>query len=261
MLRVASLSWLALALVVAGCPDDDNDVPDAVVPDVVDDVPTDVPNDVPPDPETADLRVIHLSPDAPAVDIYANDEEPALFTDLEFQEGTEYQTVPAGTYDVAIAPAGTSPDDAVLTVEDVELEENSSNTAVAFDELDDLQALALEDDLEDVPDDQFRVRAIHVAVGVEEVDIWDVTDPGDPQPLYTDVDFGDATDYAELDAGTYSLGFDLDGDADPDVVFELPEIEEDEVVNLYAVADGEDVFLIAQLRDGSTVRIDPVAAA
>lgn len=261
MLRVALLPWLAAALLVAGCADDDNDVPDDA--DVPEDVAVDPDTGVDPDAaiDTADIRVIHLSPDAPAVDVYANGQEPAVVTDLEFPDGTEYLTVPAGTYDFDVAPADTSPEDSVLTVDGLELQAGNSYTAVAYDLLENIQALALEDDLDNVPEGQFRLRAIHVAAGVGEVDIWNVTDPMDPQPLYTDVDFGDVTDYAELDGGAYSVGFDLDADAEPDVVFDLPDIDAGEVVNVFAVADGEEVFLIAQLRDGSTVRIDPVEEA
>jgi hypothetical protein len=260
MLRVAFLPWMVAALVLAGCGDDDNDVPeDARVPPT--DAPTTDPDTGVPGEDaavdTADIRVIHLSPDAPAVDVYANEAEPAVVTDLEFPDGTEYLSVPADTYDFDVAPAGTSPGDSVLSVPGLTLEAGNSYTAVAYDELADIQALALEDDLDDVPAGQFRVRAIHVAVGVGEVDIWNVTDPGDPSPIYTDVDFGDVADYIELPAGEYSVGFDVDGDASPDLVFDLPDLSADEVVNLFAVAEGEDVFLIAQLRDGTTARIDP----
>jgi len=47
------------------------------------------------------FRVIHLSPDAPAVDILEGEE--TLFEDIEFREGTEYVDVKPGKYNVKIA--------------------------------------------------------------------------------------------------------------------------------------------------------------
>ncbi|HSQ90465.1 DUF4397 domain-containing protein [Romboutsia sp.] len=55
--------------------------------------------------ETSDsystFRVIHLSPDAPAVDILVD--EDVLFEDIEFREGTEYVDVKPGKYNITIA--------------------------------------------------------------------------------------------------------------------------------------------------------------
>ena len=47
------------------------------------------------------FRVIHLSPDAPAVDILEGEE--TLFEDIKFREGTEYIEVEPGKHNVKIA--------------------------------------------------------------------------------------------------------------------------------------------------------------
>ncbi len=71
-----------------------------------------------PDPGEANANFIHLSPDAPAVDVGvvggAN-----LFTDIEFQEASTYVGVPSGIYDLEVKLAGTST--VVLTLNDVDL--------------------------------------------------------------------------------------------------------------------------------------------
>lgn len=46
------------------------------------------------------FRVIHLSPDAPAVDVLVNDK--TTFEDIEFREGSMYQGVSPGQYRVEI---------------------------------------------------------------------------------------------------------------------------------------------------------------
>ena len=50
---------------------------------------------VPPSGPTAEIRVLHASSDAPAVDSYVNDDLLSPLTALEFGEATGFLTVPA----------------------------------------------------------------------------------------------------------------------------------------------------------------------
>lgn len=203
------------------------------------------------------IRAIHLSPDAPAVDIFANETEPAVFTGLAFPQGTEYLQVPPGNWNFDISPTETGLAGSVLDTGDLELSDGVHYTAVAYDVVGSLKVMPLVDDFDDLEAGKFRVRAIHTAAGIGQVDIWNIPEVGDPTPLYTDVDFGAVSDYVDLAAGSYTIGFDIDDDGNPDAVFTTPDIEAGTVINLFAVKNGEDVFLIAQLNDGTTVRIDP----
>jgi hypothetical protein len=205
----------------------------------------------------ARVRVLHLSPDAPGVDVFANGGDEPVVENLEFPDGTPYLSVPPGTYTFDVSASGSSADDAVLTVEDLELEAGGSYTAVAFDELSSISALALVDDYEGLAPGDIRIRAVHAASTVGEVDIWDVTTPSAAAPLYEDVPFGVAGDALDVPAGAYSVGIDVDDDATPDLTFDLPALPGGTVANLYAVAADGDVFLVAQLPDGTTARIDP----
>jgi hypothetical protein len=54
--------------------------------------------------ETARVRVVHASPDAPAVDVTANDGAVTLFDGVAFGESGGYVEVPAGEYDVEVRP-------------------------------------------------------------------------------------------------------------------------------------------------------------
>lgn len=66
----------------------------------------------------AHVRFVHLSPDAPAVDV-AVQGGPVLFSNRSFESATAFTPVAAGTYTLEVRPAGTM--DVVLTVPDVEL--------------------------------------------------------------------------------------------------------------------------------------------
>jgi hypothetical protein len=207
---------------------------------------------------TARVRVLHLSPDAPGVDVFANGGADPVVENLEFPEGTGYLEVPPGTYTFDVAPAGGNADDAVLTIDGLELEAGASYTAVAIDELDSVTALPLVDDYSALSPGKIRVRAVHAAPAVGEVDLWSVPDSGAPAPLWTNVDFGVAGAPLDVDAGAYTLGVDVDDDMSPDLLFRLPALPAGTVANVYAVNDSDDsVFVIAQLADGSTARVDP----
>ncbi|WP_293026734.1 DUF4397 domain-containing protein, partial [Natronococcus sp.] len=77
--------------------------------------------------DAAFARVAHFSPDAPAVDIYA-DEEP-LVEGVEFEDVSEYLAVPAGAYALSVRPAGGEEEVASF---DVELEAESITTGYAI---------------------------------------------------------------------------------------------------------------------------------
>lgn len=237
--RPLVLGLALLAVTAAGCDDDDD-------------------NPVTPAAPTTNVRAIHLSPDAPEVDIYFNGAATPSVTDLAFNEGTSFLTVDAGTYDVAIAPANTSVGSAVLTVNDVALAANTRYTAVAYSPVASINAMLLTDDLSTPPAGQIRVRAIHAASAVGQVDIWNIPSTGSPSLLYENVDFGVAGNYLTIPAGSYTLGFDVDNDATPDVTFTTPALAAGTVANIFAVSDaGSNVYLLAQLQNSQVAQINP----
>ncbi|HEX7879996.1 MAG TPA: DUF4397 domain-containing protein [Candidatus Eisenbacteria bacterium] len=228
---------LILSLLAVGCSDDDDDDDNA---------------------GEADIRVMHLSPDAPAVDVYLDGATAPAVSDLLFNQGTGFLAVPAGQHDLAVAPANTSAASAVLSVSDVELATDAQYTAVAYAPLASIDAMLLVDNLSAPASGQIRVRAIHTASGVGQVDIWNVPSSGAPTPLYTNVNFGDAGGYLVIPAGSYRLGFDVNNDAVPDLTFTTPSLAAGTVANIFAVSDGSgNVYLLAQLQNSQVVRVNP----
>ena len=84
--------------------------------------------------DKARVRVIHASPDTPAVDVLVNDEL-ALFSSVMFGDATEYAEAPANVYDVKVVPAGAGPESAteaaVATPEGSVPERSSKSSALA----------------------------------------------------------------------------------------------------------------------------------
>ena len=105
---------LGLSVGTAACSDDDDD------------------NGTNPQPQTATLRAVHASPDAPAVDIYVEGVSTPIATDVAYGDATAYATVEAGTYNVQLRPAGAdSSTDPIYETGNVTLGANSILTAVA----------------------------------------------------------------------------------------------------------------------------------
>ena len=83
------------------------------------------------------LRLAHLSPDTPAVDVYVDAvADPASRITLEgvdYGTVSDYQDVPPGTYTVSMRQAGASPDTPpVLSTTVPEIPKDGTATIVAF---------------------------------------------------------------------------------------------------------------------------------
>ncbi|GIV80735.1 MAG: hypothetical protein KatS3mg051_0089 [Anaerolineae bacterium] len=75
------------------------------------------------------VRVAHASPDAPAVDVYANDT--LLVPNLALGQMTGHIALPAGTYTLAVRPAGSPAADAPVATSEVTLDPSTPAVTVA----------------------------------------------------------------------------------------------------------------------------------
>lgn len=149
--------------------------------------------------EMAMVRVAHLSPNAPNVDVYVDDE--AVLEDVPYRTVSDYLELEPGTYGVRITAAGD--EETVVFEEDVEVAAGEY-TLAAVGELEGenqpFEVLVLEDDVSD-PGENARVRVVHAAPDAPEVDLVEA-ESGDA--LAEGLAFGDTASF-EVPEGQYTL--------------------------------------------------------
>jgi hypothetical protein len=157
--------------------------------------------------DEARLRVLHASPDAPAVDVYLNDEIVSALTNVPFGVISDYLTVPAGDHNVKVYPTGDT-STAVIDA-DVSLSAGTSYTVAAINEVASIAPAVFVDDPA-LDYDSALVRVIHLSPDAPGVDVApDGADPADA--VVMNLEFPDATDYLALPPATYDLEVRLAG--------------------------------------------------
>jgi hypothetical protein len=198
----------------------------------------------------SDVRIIHLSPDAPGVDVYLDPAGAAAIQNLEFPDGTPFVTVPEGSYDVRVTAAGGSVDDAVISVDGFEIPADGKFSVAAYGALANISLMVIAEDDADIAAGTLRAFVGHAADGVGTVDVWAIGLADDPIEVLPDFAYG-TWEALDIPAQTaFSVGLDADADGSPDFVFDLPGLPEGITLSLFAVLDDDGPFLIAYLPNG-----------
>ncbi|NNJ09139.1 DUF4397 domain-containing protein [Chloroflexales bacterium ZM16-3] len=161
------------------------------------------------------IRVMHASPDAPAVDVFVNGQ--AVLTSVPFFTASPYLPLANGTYQIAISPAGKGTDYSVV-VGDLEVKNGFTGTLVATNMFDMIEAVLYNDDLSRVADGSARVKVLHLSSDAPAVDI---KLGGTGSAVVRGLAFKQS-DTVEVPAGSYI--FDISPAGDAGVVFTTPEL-------------------------------------
>jgi hypothetical protein len=155
----------------------------------------------------ASVRVVHASPDAPAVDIYVNDAK--TLSNIAFKRVTNYLALDAGQYNIKVYPTNsdTQETDPVLQA-DVSLNSGWDYTVAAVGKLDNIQAKVFNDNLNMPEEGKSKVRAYHLSPNAPAVNV--AVQEG--STLVRGLSFPNATDYITVDAGTYNLAINTTSD-------------------------------------------------
>jgi hypothetical protein len=151
------------------------------------------------------VRLAHLSPDTPAVDVYlkaqSGDSKEQKFSGVSYGVMSPYLRLPAGTYSVAMRPAGAAEStDPVLTTQ-VGVQPGGAYTVAGVGRYADLGLRVLTDDLK-LPDPaQSKVRIIQASVRAPVLDV--AVKSG--TTIADGVAFATTTAYREVKPGKWTL--------------------------------------------------------
>ncbi|OLR94404.1 DUF4397 domain-containing protein [Actinokineospora bangkokensis] len=150
------------------------------------------------------IRVGHLSPDTPAVDVYLSTFDGTARETIRkaaYGDISPYATLRPGEYTVAMRPAGSDARSPAMLLRTVRVDAGSAATVLAVGTRDQLRNAVVVDDLSAPADGKAKVRLIQGAPSQERVD---VVAEGGPV-LARDVVYGTATGYAEVPEGRWTL--------------------------------------------------------
>ncbi|MFT6422340.1 MAG: hypothetical protein ACJA2K_001065 [Thalassolituus sp.] len=159
------------------------------------------------------VRVLHASADAPNVDVLIDGE--AALTNVSFQQGSGYISLPEGSTEVDIRVSGT---ETIALSAELDLLEDGYYSVIAINDVADL-ALKVIDDTATFTDGDADVRVVHAATAAAEVDIF-VTAPDAElsAPTLDAVPFDAAAVLEGVAAGDYQVKIAVD--ATDDLVYD-----------------------------------------
>ena len=159
------------------------------------------------------LRLAHLSPDTPAVDVYvdsvADPDAGITLSGVGYGTVSDYQDVPPGEYTVSMREAGTGEEAPAVLSTTVQVGAGSARTVAGVGSFDDLKLEVIEDELETPPDGSSRVRVLAGAANADSLDVA----LADGTQVASGLAFASTGDYLDVPAGAVTLEVAAGGNA------------------------------------------------
>ena len=148
------------------------------------------------------VRIMHASPDAPAVDIFVDGQK--AVTALAFPSNTGYVSLPAGPHDVTVFASPSDGSGTPVLTATLQVAAGKDYTVLAVGRLADstLSLLPLEDNNSTPAAGNAHVRLIHASPDAPAVD---VVVAGTNTKVFSNVAFKGVGAYTPVPAGTYNL--------------------------------------------------------
>jgi hypothetical protein len=146
----------------------------------------------------ARVRVLHLSADAPRLDVFVDGTR--TLANVPFKTATRHAQVPAGTHTFEFRPAGSEAGDALVTHR-ATVASGAAYTLAAVGLAAKLQVLTLKDDFSAPPPGKAKLRSIDATPQSPPIDI---AVEGGPV-LFRNLTFPKATPFVTVDAGSLAL--------------------------------------------------------
>lgn len=187
--------------------------------------------------ETANLRVAHLSPNTPNVDIWLDGAVVPALKNVPFKAVSSYLQIPVGKHDIAVYVTGTTSNPAI-SVSGLQLDKkNYTVGAIGLLNGTGAQALKANVYLDDLSTNasKARVRVVHASPDAPAVDVG--VKGGTPaDAVVKNISFPNATaGYLELAPAVYPLEIRPTGTTTVAFGFNTPALEAGKVYTVFAV--------------------------
>lgn len=151
------------------------------------------------------LRLAHLSPDTPAVDVtvtaFGRPESSTTIKGVGYGDVSGYSTVEPGTYTIAMRPAGADPATPPVISATVDAMDGKAYTVAGLGRFANLALRVLDDEIGLPPEGQARMRVVNAAPMA-----GDLTIRRDGTAVIERAEFGQASTYVLVPAGRTTLG-------------------------------------------------------
>jgi hypothetical protein len=154
---------------------------------------------------TAYVRLAHLSPDTPNVDVYLDSQSHAIpeqvFRGVGYGIMSGYLKLPPGGYTVAMRPSGAPKSQKPVLTTQVSVDAGEAYTVAGVGKYAGLGLKVLTDDLSLPAQGQAKVRVIQASLNVPVLGL----NMPDGSPIASNVAFATTTDYQLVTPGTWKL--------------------------------------------------------
>lgn len=151
------------------------------------------------------VRLAHLSPDTPNVDVYLNSQSHAIkeqiFRGVGYGIMSGYLKLPPGGYTVSMRPSGASPKTKPVLTTQISAAAGEAYTVAGVGRYAGLGLKVLTDDISLPDEGQAKVRVIQASLGVPVLGL----DMPDGSPIAQNVAFATTTDYQLVTPGDWNL--------------------------------------------------------
>jgi hypothetical protein len=155
--------------------------------------------------DTGYVRLAHLSPDTPAVDVYLSSQSGAVaekvFPAVAYGALSDYLRLPTGGYAVAMRKAGAPRSEAPVLTTQVTVASGGAYTVAGVGRYADLGLRVLDDDLSLPPDGRAKVRVVQASVRSPVLGVAVTDGP----TLGTGIAFATTTGYNQVEPGRWTL--------------------------------------------------------
>ena len=201
------------------------------------------------------LRLAHLSPDTPAVDVYVDAvADPAsriMLEGVDYGTVSGYQDVPAGTYTVSMRTAGASPDTPPVLSTTVDVSADTARTVAGVGSFANLGLEIIDDSLETPTSGQARLRVLAAAPSAKTLDVALVGGAA----VASRLPFADTGDYVDVPAGSTTLRMSGDDGGPTDLTVDLTA---GAVYSLLVLSEAEGGLTVRSVLDAAGPGVTPV---